>query len=69
MRQEIRDLGDGARTHQLVKVPLAELDEWDRTHDPLGRHVDDAAVVHDSDTGVNAGEKRGEATVIAESKV
>lgn len=38
IRPEILDVdeGSGANTHRLVKVPLAELEEWDATHDDAG---------------------------------
>ncbi|KAL8403543.1 hypothetical protein RB594_008710 [Gaeumannomyces avenae] len=38
IRPEILDVdeGSGANTHRLIKVPLAELDEWDATHDDAG---------------------------------
>lgn len=45
VRQEVLVLDDGAQSHQLVKVPVAALPEWDATHDAVGRrlHVDGAA--------------------------
>ncbi|KAI6307374.1 hypothetical protein MCOR29_009718 [Pyricularia oryzae] len=38
IRTEIQnvDEGSGANTHRLVRVPLANLDEWDATHDEAG---------------------------------
>ncbi len=36
IRQEVLVLDSGATTHKLVNVPLAELEEWDRTHDVKG---------------------------------
>ncbi|KAL1623927.1 hypothetical protein SLS56_008051 [Neofusicoccum ribis] len=36
MRQRVLQLPDGAITHQLVKVPNAELEQWDAEHDALG---------------------------------
>lgn len=30
-------LENGAQSHTLVKVPVAELAEWDATHDAVGR--------------------------------
>lgn len=46
MRQEVLVLDDGAQSHQLVKVPVAALSEWDATHDAVGRrlHVDAGSV-------------------------
>ncbi|KAH8205702.1 hypothetical protein TruAng_000196 [Truncatella angustata] len=40
LRQEALQLSGGEQTHQLVKVPLEELAEWDRKHDAVGRSVD-----------------------------
>ncbi|KAK2054985.1 high-affinity methionine permease [Colletotrichum caudatum] len=37
IRQQVLDLADGAQSHKLVKVPVAELAEWDATHDQVGR--------------------------------
>lgn len=39
IRSQVLDIdGDtGANTHRLVRVPNAELAEWDATHDELGR--------------------------------
>lgn len=34
-------LEDGANTHTLIKVPLDQLEEWDRTHDLSGKQIDD----------------------------
>lgn len=36
LRQEVIQLGDGAQTHHLVKIPYGDVDEWDRTHDVYG---------------------------------
>ena len=37
LRQIILDLGDGATTHKLVKVPSEEIARWDAEHDATGR--------------------------------
>ncbi|TGJ80725.1 hypothetical protein E0Z10_g8019, partial [Xylaria hypoxylon] len=38
LRPEILDVDDqGANTHQLVKVPVEEIEKWDREHDEAGR--------------------------------
>jgi hypothetical protein len=34
------DDGSGATAHRIVKVPNAELAEWDATHDEHGRLLD-----------------------------
>lgn len=39
LRQEILVLDNGAQTHNLVKIPVDQLREWDRTHDKAGRLV------------------------------
>lgn len=39
-RQELLDLGGGAQTHSLVKVPNSQVDEWDATHDANGHTYD-----------------------------
>jgi multisubunit Na+/H+ antiporter MnhB subunit len=39
MRQEVRGLGDGAQMNRFVKVPVGELERWDREHDEAGRLV------------------------------
>jgi amino acid transporter len=36
MRYELVQLGNGAETHRLVKVPVDQLDRWDREHDATG---------------------------------
>lgn len=30
---------DGANTHRLLRVPNSEVDQWDATHDDLGRDL------------------------------
>lgn len=30
---------DGAQSHRLVKVPVAEVAQWDATHDAVGRRL------------------------------
>ncbi|KAL2190552.1 hypothetical protein L209DRAFT_703788 [Thermothelomyces heterothallicus CBS 203.75] len=37
IRQEVLVFEDGAQSHRLVKVPVAEIAEWDATHDAVGR--------------------------------
>ncbi|KAF5850016.1 hypothetical protein GGP41_005457 [Bipolaris sorokiniana] len=39
VRQEVLDLGDGAQTHVLVKIPYNQISEWDALHDPYGRKI------------------------------
>lgn len=65
VRQEIDQLDDSANTHRLVKVPIDQLPEWDRTHDPAGRlfdgtQVEDSRAIHGS---------RKDATIVDESKI
>ncbi|KAF7556129.1 hypothetical protein G7Z17_g1676 [Cylindrodendrum hubeiense] len=40
LRQELVVLDDGAQSHQLRKVPLADLVEWDAEHDLAGRRIE-----------------------------
>ena len=37
LRQTVLDVGGSATSHQLVRVPRAELAEWDAQHDAAGR--------------------------------
>ncbi|KAL2145695.1 hypothetical protein VTI28DRAFT_6570 [Corynascus sepedonium] len=37
IRQENIVFEDGAQSHRLIKVPVAEVAEWDATHDAVGR--------------------------------
>ncbi|KAF6814221.1 high affinity methionine permease [Colletotrichum plurivorum] len=39
IRQQVLELANGAQSHQLVKVPVVELAEWDATHDHVGRSL------------------------------
>ncbi|KDN59855.1 putative high-affinity methionine permease [Colletotrichum sublineola] len=42
IRQQVLELADGAQSHKLVKVPVAELAEWDAIHDQVGRPLQQA---------------------------
>jgi hypothetical protein len=49
IRQVVITVDDGAaRTHQLVKVPVEELAEWDATHDSVGQTLGDRGGSRDS---------------------
>ncbi|KAF7556135.1 hypothetical protein G7Z17_g1671 [Cylindrodendrum hubeiense] len=37
LRQEVLSLDDGVQTHQISRVPVEQLDEWDANHDATGR--------------------------------
>lgn len=39
VRQEVLVLDNGATSHRLTKVPVAELDVWDASHDAAGRSL------------------------------
>ena len=39
IRQEVLTLEDGATSHRVIKIPVAELEQWDATHDAVGRVV------------------------------
>lgn len=43
LRQELVDLGGGAQSHHLRKVPYDQVAEWDATHDASGREVSSPA--------------------------
>ncbi|KAF6807388.1 high-affinity methionine permease [Colletotrichum sojae] len=43
LRQELVDLGDGAQSHHLRKIPYDQVAEWDATHDASGREVASSA--------------------------
>lgn len=45
LRQEVLQLEGGEQTHNLVKVPIADIPEWDLTHDAIGHPVGTAAAV------------------------
>jgi hypothetical protein len=46
IRQEVLVLEDGATSHRVIKVPVSELEQWDATHDAVGR-----ALTTTSETG------------------
>ncbi|KAF6800374.1 high affinity methionine permease [Colletotrichum sojae] len=39
IRQQVLELANGAQSHQLIKVPVSELAEWDANHDHVGRSL------------------------------
>lgn len=39
VRQEVLALENKEQAHRLVKVPVDELEQWDATHDALGREI------------------------------
>ncbi|KAK9851255.1 hypothetical protein MYU51_010989 [Penicillium brevicompactum] len=43
LRQELVDLGGGVQSNKLRKIPVAELEEWDATHDKAGGRIDGVA--------------------------
>lgn len=65
IRQETVSLADGGSlTHRLVQVPIQQLDDWDRTHDPLGRDLD-----HGVESGGYENSSEGVTSVKEEAKV
>ncbi len=44
IRQELLVLENGAQSHRVVKVSLAELAQWDASHDAIGRSLTNAPV-------------------------
>lgn len=65
LRQELVDLGGGAETHSIAKVPIDEVAAWDATHDAVGRLRNAAAVASSSEFSE---EKVGHASFQADSK-
>lgn len=51
IRQELVESDDGEKSHVLRKVPLAELEEWDRTHDANGHLLAYNAAYSESGNG------------------
>lgn len=47
MRQELVDLGGGAETHVISKIPVNELMAWDINHDTTGTLRGTAEKEHD----------------------
>ena len=58
MRYQLVQLGNGAETHQLVKVPKAKLADWDAEHDATGARLHDTGSEEDEKvSGGGVGEK------------
>ena len=55
IRQEIIDVGNGAQTQTLIKVPVTELSEWDFTHDHAGNKLTHRVNVSQHEKGTNTG--------------
>ncbi|KAF7530867.1 hypothetical protein G7054_g9430 [Neopestalotiopsis clavispora] len=51
LRQEVLQLESGAQGHQLIKVPIDQVAEWDATHDAVGRAID-AVSSNEARTGI-----------------
>ncbi|KAK3949154.1 amino acid permease-domain-containing protein [Pseudoneurospora amorphoporcata] len=47
IQQEVLRLEAGAQSHKLVKVPVAQLAEWEATHDVVGRPLNDSTSLED----------------------
>ncbi|KAL1872439.1 hypothetical protein VTK73DRAFT_1517 [Phialemonium thermophilum] len=58
IRQEVLELGSGAQSHRILKVPIEELAEWDATHDVVGRPLDSARAQSDQSTKGEQGDGR-----------
>jgi hypothetical protein len=39
VRQVVLALDNGEQSHKIVKVPYAEIEQWDATHDAVGREI------------------------------
>ncbi len=48
IRQEVLVLDDGAQSHRVVKVSVAEVADWDAKHDAVGHLHHGGAVYVDS---------------------
>ncbi|KAK4183243.1 high-affinity methionine permease [Podospora australis] len=61
VRQEVLTLEDGAQSHRIIKVPAAEVAEWDASHDAVGRPLgrNNSETGSTSDRGVGVVEKDG----------
>ncbi|KAH7093269.1 amino acid permease-domain-containing protein [Paraphoma chrysanthemicola] len=57
VRQEVLDLGSGAQTHHLIKVPLNRVEEWDAQHDPHGRKINQLGYQHELSESSSRDEK------------
>ncbi|KAL7941871.1 amino acid transporter [Trichoderma barbatum] len=51
IREEVITLDDGSKSHQLVKVPNSEVEQWDKTHDHAGRIITEATEISDKAAG------------------
>lgn len=45
IREEVVTLDDGSKSHQLIKVPNSQVEEWDKIHDHAGRIITEAVDV------------------------
>ncbi|OIW32946.1 high-affinity methionine permease [Coniochaeta ligniaria NRRL 30616] len=41
LRQEVLVLDNGAQSHQILKIPIEDVAQWDATHDVVGRQLRD----------------------------
>ncbi|KAB5517455.1 amino acid permease-domain-containing protein [Coniochaeta sp. 2T2.1] len=56
LRQEVLVLDNGAQSHQILKVPIEEVAQWDATHDAVGRPLRDyGSDSKESNTGKGEG--------------
>ena len=51
IRQIVIVLENGAQAHQIVKVPNEEIEQWDATHDAVGREIRQPSPTSPSDDG------------------
>lgn len=66
LRQEVLVLDNGAQSHQILKIPIGELAQWDATHDVVGRPLQD----YGSDSkDSNHGKEGGDVGVISQRPV
>lgn len=53
LRQEPLKLDGGVQSNRLRKVPVAELAEWDSTHDAAGRPIESPVEIHVQVKGID----------------
>ena len=66
IRQETLVLENGAQSHRLIKVPVAEIQQWDATHDAVGRPLNRTSVSGSDHTHHGDSEKVGAITQAAD---
>lgn len=68
IRQTVLILDSGAQTHELVKVPLTQLEDWDTKHDVVGKQIANHGSSYEPKDGSDDGVVRERAIVDGEIK-